>query len=320
MKKKLVVTLLGVMCCAMLYGCGGDNNNNANQDPLTGEEMTTEMTTENAPLDNQAGAMDEFDQLLGQDTTDATGIIDYINTNIGTAAEADVSRFFTGLFNFGDDIRNIDFTKLEPSRQYMSEDMIAFSELMKLEADSPSMVMSDEENRREIGLTLSEMLERALLFENHIDKYPNGVSTEAATRLYEEIATHAITGGYDKTAGVEHYYKGETPDVVDQQALQYYQQFAEANPDTRLGQIVQEYITLLQENNFQINDELENFYRGLDQRLVPATTDTTQMNGDNGMNGSQVEGSIISETVAEDMTQENMTGQDNTANTRTMNR
>ena len=298
MRKKVVVALLGVMCCAMLYGCGGGNND-ANQDPLTGEEMTTEITTENVPLDNQAGAADEFDRLLGQDTTDATGIIDYINTNIGTAAENDVRRFFTGLLNFGDDIRNIDFTGLEESRQYMPEDMIAFSELMKLEADSPSMVMSDGENRREIGLTLSEMLERALLFEHHIEKYPNEVSTEAATKLYEEIATHAITGGYDKTTGVEHYYKGETSDVIDQQALQYYQQFVEANPDTRLGQIVQEYITLLQENNFQINEELENFYRGLDLKLVPATNETENTVDENMTNGSEIEGTIISETAAE---------------------
>lgn len=312
MKKKLVVTLLGALCCAMLYGCGG--NKDANKDPLTGEEMTTEITTENVPLDSQAGTEDEFDRLLGQETTDATGIIDYINTNIGTAAESDVRRFFTGLLNFGDDIRNIDFTRLEESRQYMSEDMIAFSELMKLESDSPSMVMADGENRREIGLTLSEMLERALLFEHHIDKYPNETSTEAATRLYEEIATHAITGGYDKTAGVEHYYKGETPDVIDQQALQYYQQFAEANPDTRLGKIVQEYITVLQENKFQLNDQVENFYRGLAQKLVPANTN--QMNGQNNENGSQVEGTIISETVADDMTQENMTEEQNNTNTK----
>ena len=69
------------------------------------------------------------------------------------------------------------------------------------------MTMSDEENRMTIGLTLSEMLERAVLFEQHIEKYPNNVSTEAASRLYEEIATHAITGGYDRTAGVSHYYQ-----------------------------------------------------------------------------------------------------------------
>ncbi|MCI7791326.1 MAG: hypothetical protein MR531_11240, partial [Lachnospiraceae bacterium] len=64
-----------------------------------------------------------------------------------------------------------------------------------------------------------------------------------------------------------HYYQGETSDVVDREALPYYQQFAEANPNSRLGQIVQEYVTLLQENNFQINDNIENFYQSLYQRL-----------------------------------------------------
>ena len=106
-----------------------------------------------------------------------------------------------------------------------------------------------------------------MLFEQHIEKYPDHASTEAASGLYEEIATHAITGGYDRTAGTAHYYQGETSDVVDREALPYYQQLAEANPNSRLGQIVQEYVTLLQENNFQINDNIENFYQSLYQRL-----------------------------------------------------
>ena len=60
----------------------------------------------------------------------------------------------------------------------MPEDMIAFMDLMRLEGDTPSMIMSDKENRKVINMTLSEMLERALLFEQHLEKYPNEVSSE----------------------------------------------------------------------------------------------------------------------------------------------
>ena len=289
MKKKVVLLLMSITCCAMLAACG--RNNEENTDPLTGQEQTTEIATEDVPLNDQADTnmTDEFDNLLGQ-PNDANGVIDYINTNIANAGDMDVDRYLTGLLGYGDNIRDIDFARLEESRQHMPEDMVAFMELMKLEAESPSMTMSDEENRMTIGLTLSEMLERALLFEQHIEKYPNNVSTEAASQLYEEIATQAITGGYDKTAGVTHYYQGETEDVVDQEALSYYQQFAEANPDSRLGQLVQEYVTLLQENQFQINEELENFYRSIPQRLQPATeegqTGATQENGSAAQNGN----------------------------------
>lgn len=149
----------------------------------------------------------------------------------------------------------------------MPEDMIAFMDLMKLEAESPSMVMSDEENRKVINMTLSEMLERAALFEQHIEKYPNHVTTEAATKLYEEIATNAISGGYNKTEGIAHYYKGDSDNEVNQEALKYYQQFAEANPDSALGQAVKEYIDVLQTNQFQINDNMEEFYKGLHTKL-----------------------------------------------------
>ena len=145
----------------MLSACGGGNKEN--KDPLTGQEQTSEAATEGASLTEQADTnmTDEFDTLLGQ-PNDANGVIDYINTNISNASDMEVERYMTGLLGYGNSIRDIDFSRLEESRQYMPEDMVAFMELMKLEKESPSMTMSNEENRMTIGLTLSEMLERAV--------------------------------------------------------------------------------------------------------------------------------------------------------------
>jgi len=282
MRKKNVLkkfAAAAVIACALtlsLSACGKKDKVNENQDPLTGEDTntqeTTQTNTENGDNngDNNggnSGDFSDFDAMIGDENTSPNDIMDYINTNIVSAGAADVERFFSGLLSFGDDIRNIDFTGLDDSRQYMPEDMIAFMDLMKLEAESPSMVMSDEENRKVINMTLSEMLERAALFEQHIEKYPNHVTTEAATRLYEEIATNAISGGYNKAEGIAHYYKGDTDNVVNQESLKYYQQFAEANPDSALGQAVKEYIDVLQTNQFQINDNMEEFYKGLHTKL-----------------------------------------------------
>lgn len=299
MKKKIVLLVMCVTCCTMFSACG--NNNNENTDPLTGQEQTTEIAQDDVPMGENAntGSDNDFDTLLGQENN-ANGVIDYINTNIVGATENDIDRFFTGLLGYGNNIRDIDFTRLDESRQYMPEDMVAFMELMKLETESPSMVMSEEENRMTIGLTLSEMLERALLFEQHIEKYPNSASTEAAANLYEEIATNAITGGYDKTNGVEHYYQGDNADVVDEQALTYYQQFADANPDTRLGQVIQEYIKVLQENQFELNNNVENFYYSIHERLLPAVNDTnTDTAGESSStaNGATTNGTTMNGTT-----------------------
>lgn len=272
MKKKVLTCLLGALCCAFLASCGTNNNTgNEGKDPLTGEELTSDAMGEDAEgmsSEGQSTGGDEFDQLLNN-SNDVGGVVGYITDNIATATESDITRFFNGLFHFGDDLRDIDYSQFDESKQYLPEDMIAYMELMKLENESPSMAMSSEENRKVIGLTLSEMLERAVLFEQHIDKYPNALSTEAASRMYEEIATNAITGGYDPTNGVEHYYQGASADVVDEESIQYYQQFVDANPDSRLAGIVDEYIKLLRENNFRINDEVEAFYKGLYIKLFP---------------------------------------------------
>ena len=281
MKKKIVMLILGMTCFVMLAACG--NNGNQGKDPLTGQEQSSQENTginEEPVAENNGntGTRGEFDTMVANDT-EPSGIINYINTNIGTAAKEDVEYFLGGLLNFGNDIRDIDFTKLEESRQYMPEDMIAFMDLMKLERESPSMVMSNEENRKVIGLTLSEMLERGLLFEQHLDKYPDNVTTDAATKIYEEIATAAITGGYDRTQGIAHYYQGENANTIDQESLKYYQQFAEANPDTRLGKLVAEYVKVLQDNNFQINDAMEEFYRNINHWLRPVVNEDVTNTG-----------------------------------------
>lgn len=299
--KKLAVTT-AVTCAVALSisACGKKDKVNDNQDPLTGQTSQSSESTQEGSDDgnsgengdgasgdgNGSGDYSDFDAMIGDEGTDPNNIMDYINTNIVSAGAADVERFFSGLLSFGDDIRNIDFTGLNDSRQYMPEDMVAFMDLMKLENEKPSMAMSDEENRKVINMTLSEMLERALLFEKHLEKYPNHVTSDAASRLYEEIATNAISGGYNSAEGIKHYYKGDTDDVVDKEALQYYQKFVEANPDSNLGKIVKEYITVLESNQFQINGAMEDFYMGLHGKLNVRNQNGNNANTGTGPNGT----------------------------------
>lgn len=294
--QKAVITALCLACAFSVSACGKRSSTNQNKDPLTGVDQSQSSESGSSEGGSEAGSEDasgaangdfsEFDAMIGDENTDPNSIIDYINTNIAGAAMSDVRNFFTGLLSFGSDVRNIDFTRLEDSRQYMPEDMIAFMDLMRLEGQTPSMVMSDEENRKVINMTLSEMLERALLFEQHLAKYPNETSSDAAARLYEEIATNAISGGYNKTEGIDHYYKGETKDVIDRESLQYYQQFAEANKDSNLGKIVSEYINVLQTNDFKINDAMEDFYNGLRERLDVDNLKDLNVNTENSQNNA----------------------------------
>ena len=286
MKKKNSLRKLAVMTAAVgliafsLAACGRKDKVNDNQDPLTGQD-TTQSSVDGETTGNgeNAGDFSDFDAMINDENTVPADLMGYINANIANAGEADAERLFSGILSFGSDIRNIDFTGLNDSRQYMPEDMIAFMDLMKLEADSPSMAMSDTENRKVINTTLSEMLERAALFEEHIKKYPDNVTTEAATKLYEEIATNAISGGYNRAEGIAHYYKGESDDVVNKESLKYYQQFADANAGSALADTVKEYIALLEANQFKIDDKMEEFYKGLSLKL-----DLSARQGNNATN------------------------------------
>lgn len=286
--QKAMLAAVCFACALSVSACGKRDNRNENKDPITGADQSQTNESNSNEGGSEAGSgvangdYSEFDTMIGDKNTDPNSIMDYINTNIAGAAVTDVKNFFSGLLSFGDDIRNIDFTRLEDSRQYMPEDMIAFMDLMRLEGDTPSMIMSDKENRKTINMTLSEMLERARLFEQHLEKFPNEVSSEAAAKMYEEIATNAISGGYNKAEGIEHYYKGDTNDSIERKALEYYQQFVDANPDSNLARIVKEYINVLQTNDFKINDSVEEFYRGLHGRF-----DVRNLTNNNNTNAGQ---------------------------------
>lgn len=318
---KAMLAAVCFACALSVSACGKKDNRNENKDPVTGadQSQTNESGSSEGGSETGSGAANgdysEFDTMIGDENTDPNTIMDYINTNIAGAAVSDVRNFFSGLLNFREDIRDIDFTRLDDSRQYMPEDMIAFMELMRLEGGTPSMVMSDEENRKTINMTLSEMLERARLFEQHLEKFPNEASSEAAARMYEEIATNAISGGYNKAEGVEHYYKGDTNDTINKEALEYYQQFVDANPNSNLANVVKEYINVLQTNNFKLNDSMEEFYRGLHGRFNVANltnsnnTSTGQTGNGNGATGT-VNGGINNTT--EGSTTENSTSQNST--------
>lgn len=155
----------------------------------------------------------------------------------------------------------------QPAEQ-SGDEAASFAYLLGLEAENPSIVIAADGSSKAIHLTLSEMLERALLFEQHLVKYPNGATAPEASAYFTEIATYAITGGYNKAAGIPNYYMGDTADVVDRRALRYYKRFVEDNPDSCLGKVVQEYISLLNVNQFKIDGTVEAFYNALPQKLM----------------------------------------------------
>ena len=133
--QKAILAAVCFACALSVSACGKRDNRNENKDPITGADQS--QTNESNSSETGSGAANgdysAFDAMIGDENTDPNSIMDYINTNIAGAAVSDVRNFFSGLLNFRDDIRDIDFTRLEDSRQYMPEDMIAFMELMRLE-------------------------------------------------------------------------------------------------------------------------------------------------------------------------------------------
>jgi len=102
--------------------------------------------------------------------------------------------------------------------------------------------------------SINELLESALAFEEHLGKYPQGVT---AARVPEKISTNLKLALEDK--------RYLTPDgKVPEEAVLSYKNFAEENPNSGIGGKVMEYVGLLEKNgNDAESGEVEAFYDSL---------------------------------------------------------
>ncbi|WP_455716709.1 hypothetical protein, partial [Anaerosporobacter sp.] len=238
--KKSIIALLAIVAMISVTACGrndaannnknnaaNDGNNAVNDGSNTGNSTANNAGVE-ARVGNQAngGIIDEYNTLLANETN-RENVYGFIDENIKNATEAEADQLVAGVLGFENTYEDVDYTRLYAYKNYVSDEVEEFLELMHENEQKPYM------NNNQIGVTLDELLDRAEEFEEHIAQFPDGITTQPSYDMYVKLMDAAIVGGYDKENNVASYYKGSEENRIDGRALDEYMKLLADEDDDR---------------------------------------------------------------------------------------
>ena len=245
MTKKLgIYILVGMMAVGSFWGT---------------QVKASTKTTVTTQASEKAQKKDFYEVL--QTATNVDEVLDYIVKYSKTATKAEMSEYMRGLFSFCDDIREVNFIKLKPVRKYLPQNVKAALPLLIKEYNAPAM----EDGVAKISV--SQLLGRALTYENYLKKYTSGVGAKAIQQLYEEELNFAITGGFHKGMGLSNTYADQTGRKVESKVITSYKAFVKKNKTTKTGKIVSQYVKLLNQTSGKITSKVEIFYNNLCKKI-----------------------------------------------------
>lgn len=228
--KKSIIALIAIVAMISVTACrrnetagnnGNNNGNNAvNDGSNTGDNTPNDATVEEK-VGNQANngdIVDRYNTLL-KNETNRDNVYAFIDENIENASEAEADQLIGGVLGFEDTYENVDYARLYAYKNYVSDEVEDYLELMYENEQKPYM------NNNEVGVTLDELLDRAEDFEEHIAEFPDGITTQPSYEMYVKLMDTAIRGGYDRENNVASYYQGDAKNRIDGRAVDEYMKF-----------------------------------------------------------------------------------------------
>ena len=216
----VIIAMIGVTACTKKDNTANDNNNAVNDGSNTGDNTPDDANVEEN-VGNQAedgSIVDRYNSLL-QTETNRDNIYGFIDENITNVSEAEADQLINGVIGYEDTYEDVDYARLYAYKNYVSDEVEDFLELMYENHEKPYM------NDTALGVTLDELLDRAEDFEEHITDFPEGVTTQHSYDMYVKLMDAAIVGGYDKENKVANYYKGDANNRIDGRAVDEYMKF-----------------------------------------------------------------------------------------------
>ena len=116
---------------------------------------------------------------------------------------------------------------------------------------------------RPLPLVLSE----ALTLERQLAQISDVEERQRLETLYENVVTEAITGGYDPLSGKTNGYADRDSSSIDPKTVDYYRDFVNGNGKSRTAELAEEYIRVLEEQGFEINETVEAYYKSFPEKV-----------------------------------------------------
>lgn len=163
-RRKIAVILLA----AALLSQGCQDQREDGERVSEASEQGTETSLMKSEEDGE-NLLREYYALLVT-TKDEEDVYLFLEKHISGAKPKDADQLVNGLIGYLTDADAADYNRLSKQKNYFTEEMQEYIELMKQEQNAPSVL------NQEIKAPLSELLLRAEQMEEHARKYPEGVT------------------------------------------------------------------------------------------------------------------------------------------------
>lgn len=216
-------------------------------DPIVIVEPTEiEVSNETLTQEEQDNILREFYNKLKNKISEEE-IIKYLDENI---SKLDSSKVDDIVIELDEHLRlynqNLESTvnTLMKYYDYTTEEIKSYLEVLDKEAKK---LFTDGED---IKIELNELLDRAILAENHLKKYPEGKTKKRVQELYSVYIEGAIIG-----SGNQFIYAEDSRSTIKKEVLDTYNNFVEAYKDSNVTKILSNYLTVLSLDNNDMNGE-----------------------------------------------------------------
>lgn len=225
-------------------------------DPIVIVEPTEiEVSNETLTQEEQYSILKEYYQMLNEKNNEEE-IINYLNENINKLDTKETENIVLELDEYlrlnNSDLADTVNTLMKYN-DYTTDEIKSYLEVLDKEAKK---MFTDGE---EIKIELKELLDRAILAENHLKKYPEGKTKKRVHELYSAYIEGAIIG-----SGNQFIYAEDSSSTIEKEVLNTYKSFVETNKDSNITKIISNYLEELSLDNNDMNGENSlKFYENL---------------------------------------------------------
>lgn len=255
--KKFVLIVLSISMIFTLIAC--KSNEKEDKFTINTSEIKDKVKDKLDSLlskEEQDSLMNRYYKLLTENK-DVDDVASFVDKNIKGLDKENIETMIISLEDYlskTDSSVDQDYTLLYKYKDYVSDEMGSYLNVIEREA---SNIFTDGER---LNVDITEVMNRAIEAEKHLDKFPKGKIYNKIYDLYSGYIKGALLG-----AGNPYIFAEDGSTIIKEGYIDKYKSVIEVNKDSKTKEIISKYLDLLEREDGDLNSiQVNEFYDKLD--------------------------------------------------------
>lgn len=255
--KNLVLIVLLVSMIFTLIACNGSKEKDKSTiNPSEIKDTVKDKVSSLLSEEEQDLVMNKYYKLLTENKV-AEDISIFIDENIGGLDKENIEIMIVSLENYlstTDSSVDEDYGLLHEYKDYVSDEMKSYLDVIEREASS---IFTDGES---LNVDITEIIDRAIEAEKHLDKFPKGKIYNKIYDLYGQYIKGALLG-----TGNPYIFAEDGSTIIKEEYMDKYKTIIEKNKNSKTTKILSKYVGVLENEDGDLNsDSVNEFYDNID--------------------------------------------------------